>query len=191
MRARRSVARQSEHAWAKRRQDSGRRGDRRADERSLVHRVQVRGHLFVRALGGPVALLVEERVRHAQSEHEPAGVSVLEGPRGVRHRHRIARGDAGDAGRDDDVSPAAQEDRRVRHGLLAGRLADPNGSVPELGDPGDRLLRQRGRLPLQLRGPHAERTEPCGERASPFVRRRHDRHSLSSRAVRSVRIAAT
>src|SRR5205823_9947321 len=83
-----------EHAWTERRQDSGRRGDPRADERSLVHRVQVRSHLFVRALGGPVALLVEERVRYAQSEHEPAGVSVLEGPRGVRHRHRIARGDA-------------------------------------------------------------------------------------------------
>ena len=93
--------------------------DLRSDVWSGVHRVEIPAHVLERMRVGLSARLDGRSVTHAEPEEEPAGKSVDQRARSVRHRDGIARPDVGDARRDDEVLRRAEQEARVSERLLA------------------------------------------------------------------------
>jgi len=72
-------------------------------------------------------------VADADPEQEAPRIGVGERPGAVRHRHRIARVDVGDAGGHDGALCPGEQRRRLREALLRlDTLAEPDRAEPEL-----------------------------------------------------------
>ena len=154
----RAVPSELEHLRTERGKDPRRLLGRRARVGGVVHRFQIRAHALQRTFVRSLARRGEEGVGYPEAHHESAGKAVLDRPTGIGHGHRIAGPDRGDAGPHDDPLRGAQEQRGVRHRLLAGGLSDPHRA-----EPGHRLSSLCHRLPLELRAPHTVRAEARGQ----------------------------
>jgi hypothetical protein len=125
-----------------------------ADERVVVHRVEVCRHARDRFLVAVSARIDLSRVADPETEQEAVVEGVREHARGVRSGDGIAAPDVRDAGGDADAIGGGQKDGPVREGLAVPEpLRVPERVVAEFLD----LARRRPRLRRRL---HAERTDP-------------------------------
>ncbi len=140
MRSERFLGREPQHGRAKRREHARHRRPGharavRAEERVVVHRVQVGGHPCDGLLVVVSARVHLPRVADAETEQEAVVKGVCEHASGVRRRDGVASPDVRYAGGDADALGRREQHSAVRERLARTEpLRVPERAVPELLD---------------------------------------------------------
>jgi len=156
VRAAGALAGQLKHSRAERSQHARPSGLARRRVGRGVHGVQVGAHRGQRRAVDVAAHALDRRpVAHTDPEQETPRERPAQRPLAGGHGHGVASVDAGDAGRDDDSSRCAEQQRRLAERLTSAGLREPERAVAERVEFGRCLGDGRPRLSFELEGPDA------------------------------------